>query len=680
MQALPLALPAAAAGLAYLNARYSLAYDYKLLSTQLSAQSRNRRAECNDKLNLFYMLESHANSSNRHHPWIISGESGEQWSYAEAYEIVLKYGTWLKSKGVQKEELVAMDFLNSEVFIWVWFGLWSIGGKPAFINCNQKGAPLFHTVRMSTARLILVGKNGRDKYMESEMREHGFEMVPPQAYQQDNQRVYGFDSDPARVHREVQRHTNKTASQNKEKIWSPQGQKLELIYFDKRLENHILNLQPIRLPDSARGGQQWGSIGALISTSGTTGFPKVANLSMGKAHLCAELGSGLLGLKPTDVFYTAMPLYHSAASIFGVVPVLRVGGSICIGKRLSHKTFWPEVRASKATIIQYVGEACRYLLSAPPSPLDKQHRVRAAFGNGLRLDVWEPFKERFGIQTIHEIFSSTEAPTDLFNTSTNSFSTGAIARAGTVASLLTAGFFPIIRIVTDSSPLEPMRDPATGLCQMCDYDEPGELLVKLDPANTALKFPGFWHDAEATSSKILRDVRTKGDAYFRFGDLVKRDKEGRWYFVDRIGDTFRWKAENVSTVEVAVSLGKHPEIDEANVYGVQVPHHDGRAGCAAVILKSGSVEPSASLLKSIAEHARKNLPAFAVPIWLRVVREMQTTGTHKQMKHLFRNDGLDVRAVEERGDVLFWLDPETKTYEKFTVKHLERIESGGVKL
>ena len=237
-----------------------------------------------------------------------------------------------------------------------------------------------------------------------------------------------------------------------------------------------------------------------------------------------------------------------------------------------------------------------------------------------------------------------------------------------------------IRMDPNASPPEPLRDPATGLCQVCDWNEPGELLFKLDAANIKQKFQGYWGNSSATSSKILRDVRTKGDAYFRSGDLVRCDPDGRWYFIDRLGDTFRWKAENVSTAEVADALGKHASVEEANVYGVQVPHHDGRAGCAAVILKDGITEPSPATLRSIAELVRKELPAFAVPIWLRVTKEMHTTGTNKQQKTLFQKEGIDVGAVEERGDALYWMDPETKTYERFTSKQLERIEGGGVKL
>lgn len=583
---------------------------------------------------------------------------------------------------MQKEEVVAMDFVNSEVFIWVWFGLWSIGAKPAFINYNLTGAPLFHTVRTSTARLVLVDQSSQENFEESVMAEHGFARVPDTAGQQDSQAIYGFESDPSQIPQKVQQQANLTASQAQsgEDTSESQPRRLEMVFFDKRLENYILSLQPTRAPDSERGNQQANSMAMLIYTSGTTGLPKAAIMAWGKAFTGSKFANGWIGIKSTDVLYTSMPLYHSAASVLGVGPVLQGGAAICISQRFSHKTFWPEVRASKATIIQYVGETCRYLYSAPPSPLDKQHHVRAAFGNGLRPDVWDAFKDRFGIATIYEFYSATEAPSGLFNQSTNSFSAGAFARNGTIADLLMGASLPVIRMDPDSSPPEPLRDPKTGLCQVCDWNEAGEVLFKLDAANIDQKFQGYWGNSKATSSKILRDVRTKGDAYFRSGDLIRRDKEGRWYFIDRIGDTFRWKAENVSTAEVADALGKHPAIEEANVYGVQVPHHDGRAGCAAIILKNGNTAPDAATLKSIADHARENLPAFAVPLWLRFTKQMHTTGTNKQQKHLFQKDGINARAVERRGDVLFWLDPEAKTYEKFTRRQLKRIEGREVRL
>lgn len=681
MTALPYAVPAAAAGFAYLNGRFALSYDWSLLSSFLSSQISGFWHERRDDINLFYTLEANAKSSNRDHTWIIY--DGRSWTYAEAYDIVLKYGTWLKSKGVQKEEIVAMDFVNSEIFIWVWYGLWSIGAKPAFINYNLTGKSLVHTIRTSSARLVLVDEHGKQKFSEEAMAEHGFVAKSTDAgLPEGRQAKFDYESDPSELPRLVKKQVKKSSSSRAAS--SQQSRELEVVFFNKQLENDILAVKPIRQPDSERGNQKRHNMAMLIYTSGTTGLPKAAVMSWGKANAGASFIYGWMPLKQTDILYTSMPLYHSAASVLGLGPVLRAGATICISQRFSHKTFWPEVRASKATIIQYVGETCRYLLSAPPSPLDKSHNVRAAFGNGLRPDVWEAFKSRFGISTIYEFYSATEAPAGLFNKSENAFSAGAFARNGAIANLLVGHTLAVIRMDPDTSPPEPLRHPTTGICQFTNWNEPGELLFKLDETDIEKKFQGYFGNNKATSSKVLRDVKTKGDAYFRSGDLVRRDTEGRWFFVDRLGDTFRWKAENVSTAEVADVLGKHDAIEEANVYGVQVPHHDGRAGCAAIVLKDKSKDgiplPSPSTLKSIADHLNKALPAFAVPIWLRFTRQMHTTGTNKQQKHLFQKDGIDVPTVEGEGDVLFWLGGKRETYERFTPAHLEKIEGGGVRL
>jgi acyl-CoA synthetase (AMP-forming)/AMP-acid ligase II len=574
---------------------------------------------------------------------------------------------------VQKDEIVAMDFVNSDVFVWVWFGLWSIGAKPAFLNYNLTGKPLVHTVKTSTARLVLVDEEGRNKFDEHVLKEHGFTRT-----ERGEKVEYMFDMEQNDVPRSLRNQTQTPQAAVDAGAVSeplPTQRTLELIFFDSALQSHILAHDPTRLPDSSRANQQRSDMAMLIYTSGTTGLPKPAVMSWAKCSGGAKFTSSWMSLK-NDIVYTSMPLYHSSASVLGVCAVLRAGSTICLSKKFSHKTFWPEIRESNATILHYVGETCRYLLSAPPSPWDKQHRIRAAFGNGLRPDVWEPFKQRFGIATIFEFYAATEAPAGLFNRSSNSFSSGAIARNGTLGNALMAKKLTLVSLDPDTS--EPVRDTKTGLCRVCAYDEPGELLGALDAKDISRGFQGYYGNAKATNSKIIRDVRKKGDAYFRSGDLMRWDAEGRFYFVDRIGDTFRWKAENVSTAEVASALGSHPDVAEANVYGVQVPRHDGRAGCAAVVLKEGKEVLSALVLKGLAEHVKSTLPAFARPVWIRVTNEMQLTGTNKQQKHLLQKDGINPAVVEEAGDMLYWL--QGGTYVKFTKKDLETIEGGGVKL
>lgn len=669
---LALALPAAAAGLAYLNARHGLSHDYHIIACFLRATIGSNLQERRDTLNLFYELETQAQSSRSSHVWIVY--QGQSWTYAQAYDIVLRYGTWLKSKGVEKDEIVAMDFVNSETFVWVWFGLWSIGAKPAFINYNLTGKPLVHTIKTSTARLVLVDEDSKDNFRPEVLQEHGFVALGDQRY--------GFETDQSAIPPSSKNHT---MPQPIEPVRIQR--QIEIIYFTEPLESHILTHPATRLPNSSRSNQTQSSMAMLIYTSGTTGLPKPAVCSWGKVNAGSRYVASWLRLTPRDVFYTAMPLYHASASMFGVCSTLGAGCTLSLSTRFSHKTFWPEIRASKATILQYVGETCRYLLSAPASSLDKQHELRGAFGNGLRPDVWEPFKRRFGVQTIYEFYGATEGPGGIWNTSSNAFSTGAIARNGTLAGWLFTRGISVIRLQPDTSVPTPIRSPKTGLCYQAVWNEPGELLFRLDAGNIGRKYQGYFGNSSATSSKILRDVKVKGDAYFRSGDLIKRDKEGRWWFVDRIGDTFRWKAENVSTAEVSEVLGKHEAVAEANVYGVEVPGHDGRAGCAAVVLKSSATAPALDgelalptpqTLHSLASHVTKSLPSYARPVWIRITREIAATGTNKQQKPVLQKEGIDVDVVEGKGDVLFWL--KEGEYGRFTGKDLERLRGGGVKL
>lgn len=387
---------------------------------------------------------------------------------------------------------------------------------------------------------------------------------------------------------------------------------------------------------------------------------------------------------PNQLFQ-CMPLYHSTAAVLCLFSGMVLGHAVSIGHRFSTKTYWNEVRSSNATIIQYVGETCRYLLAAPPqidpvtgANLDKAHSVRVAFGNGLRADVWERFKSRFGIETIAEFYSATEGPGAMFNIARNPFYSGAMGRGGPLAQGLAKLMGRGLAVVkTDWRTDAPARDPQNSdFCVEVDPNTPGELLYKLDPADIEANYLGYYGNAAASTAKILRDVFAPGDAWFRTGDTVRIDADGRAFFVDRIGDTFRWRSENVSTTEVADALGTHPAISEANVYGVEVPNHDGRAGCAAITLH-GDAEPSVDLMRSIALHAQERLPKFAVPLFLRVVRELAATGNNKQQKQGLRMEGVDPEKVGQ-GDRLFWL--RGGTYTPYQVGDWERIRSGEVRL
>ncbi|KAI9656326.1 MAG: hypothetical protein M1821_004989 [Bathelium mastoideum] len=576
---LSLTVPAASAALAYLDAKYQISYDWQLLSTYISGSVRLAVRERRDRVNLFYSLEDLAlNKKTGERIWIMY--EGREWTYRQAYDNILRYGQWLrKEHGVQPREIVAVDAMNSPMFVWLWFGLWSIGARPAFINYNLTGRPLVHCVNVSTARLLLVDDEVRHNVTQAIIEEV---------------------SSPS--FRDGKGST-------------------EVIFLTPATLAPIETLKPVREPDAVRSGPKMSDMSILIYTSGTTGLPKP-----------------------------------------GI-------------------TFWPDVKRHDSTVIQYVGEMCRYLLTATPSPFaaaeEKNHNVRIAFGNGLRPDVWGRFQERFGIDTIAEIYAATEGPSIMGNLSRNQFSRGAVGRNGLIAWLLMGTQVTLVKF--DHEKEEPWRDPATGLCQIASEGEPGEMLNKLDAADIERKFQGYYGNKAATEKKIMRDVYSKGDAWFRTGDLLYFDSEGKWFFSDRIGDTFRWKSENVSTSEVAEVVGLHPAIQEANVYGVLLPNHDGRAGCAAVVLHEGQ-EMGSALRTELAEWVGKNLPRYAIPLFVRVTREGALTGTMKLQKNALRDQGVDPEKTIREGDLMFWLKPGSQQYVPFEKADWERVVEGNVRL
>ena len=384
-----------------------------------------------------------------------------------------------------------------------------------------------------------------------------------------------------------------------------------------------------------------------------------------------------------------MPLYHSTAMLLGFAHTLSTGATFAMSRKFSTRSFWDDVRKHGANIIQYVGETCRYLLSAPPQTdpatgenLDRKHSVRVAFGNGLRPDVWNRFKERFGIETIAEFYGATEGSFATWNLSRNDYSMGAVGRSGALYNLLLGRSVAVVQV--DHETELPYRDPKTGLCVRTRRGEPGELLFRLPPDDVDSRFQGYYGDKEATSKKIMRSVFRKGDAWFRTGDVVRWDDENRVYFTDRIGDTFRWKSENVSTAEVAQVVGLHPAVEESSVYGVELPHHEGRAGCAAVVFKppallgGGGGTPTDETLRSLAQHVREGLPRYALPLFIRAVRPgaIQTTGTNKQQKHSLRSEGVD--PARTGSDDVFWLRGDS--YVRFRPEDWDALQVGRVKL
>ncbi|KAH0847984.1 Fatty acid transporter protein [Fonsecaea pedrosoi] len=639
-----LVAPTALAGLAYLNARWRVSVDLELILSLVASQRAFAKREAADRVSSFYLLEEHAHKPKVADKVFIIYQ-GKRWTFKQTYDMVLRYAGYLHSThSILPGEIVALDFMNSPQFLFLTMALWSLGAIPAFINYNLSSASFVHSVKTSSARLLIVDPEVAPKVLTEEAKT---------SFSAPNFRNNSFP--------------------------------LEVVVLTSGLQSSLEYFPPHRAPDTARSGVVGRGPCALISTSGTTGLPKAAIVSWERTAVGSGLVARWLNLHPVtssnpDRYYTSMPLYHASAFQLGFHCCLIRACTLVIGRKFSASNFWDEVAAADATAIQYVGETLRYLLAVPPKPHDRtKHRVRLAFGNGLRPDVWDKFRARFGIETVAEFYGATESAGASFNLSRNTFSSGAIGQAGLLGSLLMKLRQTIVKVDWETE--APYRDPKTGLCIPVPRGEPGELLYKVDAADIGAKYQGYFGNKKASDTKILRDVLKKGDAWFRSGDVIKLDKEGRTWFMDRIGDTFRWRSENVSTAEVAQVLGEHPHVLEANVYGVEIPHHEGRAGCAAVLLRdvdSNTTPIPDALLESLATYARNSLPKYAVPVFLRVVTQVMATGNNKQQKHVLRQEGVDPDKVGDNR--VFFLRPDSQKYEPFGRKEWENVKGGKVKL
>jgi fatty-acyl-CoA synthase len=417
-----------------------------------------------------------------------------------------------------------------------------------------------------------------------------------------------------------------------------------------------------RLPDerperSLREGLRAGDDLFLISTSGTTGLPKAARLSHMRFLGVGDGMSAVAGYGADDVIAAVLPLYHGAAGMVVVSCALAQGGAVFLRRRFSASEFWDDARRHGVTGFQYVGEICRFLLLQPARSDDREHRVRVMMGAGLAADVWRPFQERFGVERILEGWSSTEANTSLINLD------GVVGSCGRIPfKELHNG--RLIRVDLESG--EPVRG-ADGRCIECEPGEPGEFIGMIPdlPDSGAGRFEGYT-SREASDAKLLQGVFRPGDRWYRSGDLLRRDAEDYFTFVDRLGDTFRWKSENVSTQEVAEALSGFPGLAIANVYGVRVPGAEGRAGMAALVLR----EAGAFDGRALWAWCEERLPRYAAPVFVRLARDADTTSTFKLRKHELARQGYDPARA---GEPLFVRDDAARAYVALTAESLARV-------
>ena len=394
-----------------------------------------------------------------------------------------------------------------------------------------------------------------------------------------------------------------------------------------------------------------------IFTSGTTGMPK-ASVMTHYRWLQGMAGLGLMSmrLQSDDVLYVALPLYHNNALTVSWGAALGAGACLALSRKFSVSKFWDEVRHYRATAFCYIGELCRYLLNQPPSPRDREHHIRVIIGNGLRPEIWHEFKERFGIPRVAEFYGASECNLGFVN----GFNVDG-----------TAGFCPLPFAIVGYDPEteQPVRDSAGHMHRV----KTGEVGLLITQITKRAPFDGYT-DAKATEKKLFHDVFAPGDAWFNTGDLVRDQGYRHIQFVDRLGDTFRWKGENVATTEVEAALNQFATVDQSVVYGVQVPNADGRAGMAALTLTVPVTEFDG---RTFGAFLAQRLPAYAVPLFLRIRETHEITATFKNRKVELKKEGFDPALVK---DPLFYYAGREQGYQVLDDAVLQQIQKGELRL
>ena len=526
-----------------------------------------------------------------------------------------RYARWATERGLAKGDVVALLMPNCPEYMAVWLGITSVGGVVALLNTNLAGAALAHCINAAAPAHLIVDAS----------------LTARIAAVRDD-----LSTTPA--------------------VWIRDESEDELQPVDPWSERRV-----------AADAAATGAFPAVtirdralyIYTSGTTGWPKAALVSHGRLMQWTHWFAGLMDVQPDDRMYNCLPMYHSVGGVVAGGAALVGGASVFIGEKFSARRFWKYVADWDCTLFQYIGELCRYLVNAAPHPRERHHRLRLCCGNGLAPGVWTAFASRFRIPRILEFYASTEGNVTLVNVEDEPGAIGRIPR-------FLAHRFPMALVNVDDSGA-PVRD-ARGLCVECGPGEIGEAVGPLqrDSSNAASWFEGYT-DAEASERKILRGVRTPGDAWVRTGDLMRRDERGFVFFVDRIGDTFRWKGENVAAAEVADAIGRCPGVAEAAVYGVAVPGAEGRAGMAAVVPGDGFD------LARLRAHLAVSLPEYARPLFVRIAASLEVTGTLRHTTRTLARDGCDPTRID---DPLYFDDRDGQSYVRLDTAVYDRIQSG----
>jgi fatty-acyl-CoA synthase len=526
-----------------------------------------------------------------------------------------RYARWALGQNLAKGETVCLIMPNRPEYMAIWLGITAVGGVVSLINTQLRGPSLAHCIDIVAPKHLIVA----------------------------DELIGQFRS---------------AALTSRPKIWSHGGR------APLRIDLEVERFSPAPLTPAERRAVTTADRALTIYTSGTTGLPKAANVSHYRLMQWSFWFAGLMDTGPDDRMYNCLPMYHSIGGVVAIGAVLVHGGSVVIREKFSAREFWTDITDWDCTLFQYIGELCRYLINAPAHPRERKHRLRLCCGNGMRGDVWDKFQARFEIPRILEFYAATEGNVSLYNVEGK---TGAIGR---VPSFL-AHRFPLALVHFDAVAGAPALN-ASGRCIRCATDEIGEAIGRIRDGSSQRggEFEGYTSAAE-TERKILRNVFEPGDGWYRTGDLMRRDAGGFYYFVDRIGDTFRWKGENVATSEVAAALMAFPGIAAASVYGVSVPGTEGAAGMATLVA-DGALD-----FVELRHHLRRCLPSYARPLFLRLKDGIDVTATFKQNKVALAREGFDLTVVR---DAIYFDDPVQEAYVPLDAALYERIDAGRMRL
>lgn len=548
----------------------------------------------------------------------------QNFTYSEFYERSNQYARWALSQGVQKGDVVALLMPNAPEFLAVWTGIARVGGTTALLNTNLKGAPLAHCINITAPKIIIVDAALGERFKSAE------------------------------------KHLDYGTIEDQPDLWQYGEGSIDFMQSPNAMKPILDEMDPAPIAVADRPEMTTEDKCLYIYTSGTTGLPKAANINHYRTQAIMFGFSAATKATRNDRMYSCMPMFHSAGGLIATGSMLMAGGSVFLAEKFSATGFWDDVVDNDCTMFQYIGELCRYLVNSPPHPKERQHKIRLCNGNGLRPDIWQKFQSRFKLPNILEWYAATESNAVFFNFD------GKVGAIGRIPKW--AEFRFVTEVVRFDYETEAPKRNAQGFCELCEPNEIGEVISQIlnDPKRPSQRFEGYSNRAES-NRKVLENVFEPGDRWFRTGDLMRKDALGYFYFIDRIGDTFRWKGENVATSEVAENLTGFDGIAEANAYGVSVTGMEGRAGMVALVVED-DFDPQAFYA-----HVKEHLPDYAQPVFLRIQSSIDVTGTFKQRKVELVKQGFDPKGVS---DPLFVIDHKAQNYVTLTDTLYDDVCSG----